>query len=132
MLSKHLIDKKVTMKKFSISCDFNGQMFPFVIYVGDPKADHHPVYFQQNWLSKEKGGAIPQEVMDSLEKLRDLAAKNSVPFEELCVYALGAAQEEAEEEIEETSEPEENLEEETEAVDEAAEGEETTAVPGEK
>ena len=30
--------------------------------------------------------------MDSIAKLKDLADKNGVSFEELCVYALGTAQ----------------------------------------
>ncbi len=47
---------------------------------------------------------MPQEVMDSLSKLRDLAEQNKVSFEDLCVYALGTAQEEEEEEEEEDKE----------------------------
>ena len=82
------------MKKFSIPCDFNGQKSPFTIYVGNPRHDHHPIFFQSDWLSKERGGTVPQEVMDSLAKLKDLSEKNGVSFEDLCVYALGAAQQE--------------------------------------
>ena len=83
------------MKKFSIPCDFNGQKAPFAVYVGMPKDDHHPLHFQADWLSKVRGGTIPQEVMDSLARLKDIATKNGVSFEDLCVYALGAAQQEA-------------------------------------
>ena len=93
------------MKKFSIPCDFNGQKAPFTIYVGNPKPDHHPIFFQSDWLSKERGGTVPQEVMDSLAKLKDLSEKNGVSFEDLCVYALGAAQQE---EIEKEALPEED------------------------
>lgn len=82
------------MKKFTVPCDFGGQKAPFTIYIGDPEANHHPLHFQSNWLSKERGGTIPGEVMDSIGKLKDLAAQNNVSFEELCVYALGAAQDE--------------------------------------
>ena len=32
--------------------------------------------------------------MEAISKLKDLAQKNNVSFEELCVYALGAAQQE--------------------------------------
>ena len=32
--------------------------------------------------------------MDAIQKLKDLSKENSVSFEELCVYALGAAQQE--------------------------------------
>mgnify|MGYP000751775533 CR=1 FL=1 len=83
------------MKKFSVPCNFNGVSAPFTIYVGNPRQDHHPIHFQSDWLSKERGGNVPQEVMDSLARLKDIAAKNGVSFEDLCVYALGAAQEEA-------------------------------------
>ena len=86
------------MKKFTVPCDFNGAKSPFTIYVGSPKEDHHPIHFQSDWLSKERGGTVPQEVMDSLSQLRDIATKNGVSFEDLCVYALGAAQQEAEDE----------------------------------
>lgn len=86
------------MKKFSVPCDFNGVKSPVTIYIGYPKSDHHPIHFQSNWLSKDRGGTVPPEVMDSLSKLRDLSDQNGIPFEDLCVYALGAAQQDQEEE----------------------------------
>ncbi len=82
------------MKKFTVPCDFGGQKAPFTIYVGDPEPKHHPLHFQASWLSKERGGNIPGEVMDSIAKLKDIADQNNVSFEDLCVYALGAAQQE--------------------------------------
>lgn len=81
-------------------CDFAGQKAPFSVYIGDPKPENHPLQNQSNWLSKERGGVIPSDVMDSIAKLRDLAVKNNVSFEELCVYALGAAIEEHDKEKE--------------------------------
>jgi hypothetical protein len=83
------------MKKFDIPCDFNGVRSPVAIYVGLPKDDHHPIQFQADWLSKVRSGTVPQEVMESLTKLRDIANKNGVSFEELCVYALSAAEQES-------------------------------------
>jgi len=91
------------MKKFSVPCNFNGQVAPFTIYIGSPKDGNHPLHFQSDWLSKERGGTIPQEVMDSIQKLKDLADKNNVSFEDLCVYALGAAQQEEEQNAGEAS-----------------------------
>ena len=82
------------MKKFTINCDFGGQMAPFTICVGEPEPGHHPLHFQADWLSKERGGTIPPQVMDAVQKLKDLSKENNVSFEELCVYALGAAQQE--------------------------------------
>lgn len=81
------------MKKFSINCDFGGQMSPFTIYIGQPEQGHHPLHFQADWLSKQRGGTVPAEVMDAIAKLKDLSEKNNVSLEELCVYALGSAQE---------------------------------------
>lgn len=80
------------MKKFTVPCNFGGVQSPFTIYIGAPEDSHHPLHFQADWLSKERGGSIPQEVMDSVSKLKALADKNGVSFEDLCVYALGAAQ----------------------------------------
>jgi len=106
------------VKKFTVPCDFGGQKSPFTIYIGYPEPNHHPLHFQSNWLSKERGGVIPPEVMDSISKLRDLATQNNVSFEELCVYALGSAQNEGEGEAKKdgegggdsTDNPEENKE----------------------
>lgn len=85
------------MKKFSVNCDFGGQMSPFAVYIGVPEGSHHPVHFQADWLSKNRGGTIPHEFMESISQLQNIADKNKVSLEELCVYALGAAQQELEE-----------------------------------
>ncbi len=77
------------MKKFTIPCDFAGVKAPFNIYVGEPAAGSHPLQHQAHWLSVERGGTIPNEVMDSFQKLFDISKENNVSFEELCVYALG-------------------------------------------
>lgn len=79
------------MKRFTVPCDFNGKKVPFHIYIGEPHPKHHPLENQARWLSKERGGNIPQEVMDSFDKLHKISIENNVSFEELCVYALGAA-----------------------------------------
>ncbi|CAK8162958.1 hypothetical protein CAXC1_260040 [Candidatus Xenohaliotis californiensis] len=76
------------MKKFSLPCSFNGQVSPFVVYVGEPKKDAHPLQNQSSWLSKERGGVISAVIMSSLDKLHKLSQKNHVSFEELCVYAV--------------------------------------------
>ncbi|HEU5046701.1 MAG TPA: DUF2610 domain-containing protein [Rickettsiales bacterium] len=81
------------MKKFTIPCDFGGQKAPFNIYVGEPEPSKHPLQNQAHWLSTERGGNIPQEVMDSFQTLHNISKENGVSFEELCVYALGSASE---------------------------------------
>jgi hypothetical protein len=84
------------MKKFTINCDFGGQMSPFTIFIGKPEHSHHPLHFQADWLSKNRGGMIPGDVMDAVSQLQELAVKNDVSLEELCVYALGTEAEQQE------------------------------------
>ncbi|SHN36194.1 DUF2610 domain-containing protein [Actinacidiphila paucisporea] len=79
------------MKKFTIPCDFGGVKAPFNIYIGEPSPDKHPIQYQAAWLSRERSGTIPAEVMDSFAKLHEISKENGVSFEELCVYALGTA-----------------------------------------
>jgi len=81
------------MKKFTVPCDFGGSKSPFDVYIGMPKEGNHPLQNQASWLSQERGGSIPADVMESFATLLDLAKKNSISFEELCVYALEAANE---------------------------------------
>lgn len=80
------------MKRFTIPCDFGGQKHPFHVYIGEPHPQKHPLQNQSAWLSSERGGTIPQDVMDSFEKLFKISQENNVSFEDLCVYALGTAQ----------------------------------------
>lgn len=82
------------MKRFTIPCDFNGVKHPFHVYIGEPHPKKHPLQFQSSWLSSERGGTIPQDVMDSFEKLFKISQENNVSFEDLCVYALGQAAQE--------------------------------------
>ncbi len=83
------------MKKFTINCDFGGQLSPFTIFIGKPEHAHHPLHFQADWLSKQRGGMIPGDVMEAVTQLQQLAEKNGVSLEELCVYALGTPEEQA-------------------------------------
>ena len=92
------------MKKFTINCDFGGQMSPFTIFIGKPEHAHHPLHFQADWLSKQRGGMIPGDVMDAVKQLQDLAEKNGVSLEELCVYALGSEEDQKELEAEKSEE----------------------------
>jgi hypothetical protein len=88
------------MKIFSLPCDFGGQKAPFDICVGEPSAKLHPLYFQALWLKQERGGEIPPEVMDSFQKLHEIARANNTSFEELCVHALRTESEEGEKKAE--------------------------------
>jgi len=84
------------MKKFKMPCHFDGKKIPFDLYVGEPDDELHPLHYQKEWLSNERGGAIPKEVMESFEKLHKIAVEKKVSFEELCMYALGSASEDGE------------------------------------
>ncbi len=78
-------------KSFSIPCDFNGQKQFVLFSIGAPNPDYHPIHFQSSWLSSTKGGVVPQDIMDSISKLQELARKHKVSFEELCYYAINVA-----------------------------------------
>ncbi|WP_333023356.1 DUF2610 domain-containing protein [Wolbachia endosymbiont of Pentidionis agamae] len=77
-----------SVKKFTVNCDFKGQSLPFVIYIGEPKIDMHPIYHQDSWLSKERGGNIPTKIRKSLDQLYKLSKENNVSFPDLCAYAI--------------------------------------------
>lgn len=80
------------VKKFSVNCDFGGSSSPVTFYIGKPEGDHHPIYFQADWLSKERGGTVPPQIMQSLQSLKEIAKKHGISFEELCEYALQSNQ----------------------------------------
>jgi len=79
------------MKKFTIPCKFGSLKAPFDVYIGEPSKNESPLKYQARWLLKERGGIIPEPVMESFHKLQYLALKNNVSFEDLVVYALETA-----------------------------------------
>ncbi len=83
-----------SMKKFKILCSFGAGKIPFDLCIGEPEESNHPLRFQAMWLSREQGGTISLEVMDSFAKLHKIACENNVSFEELCMDALGSASKE--------------------------------------
>ncbi|GAB4138825.1 MAG: hypothetical protein Tsb009_07300 [Planctomycetaceae bacterium] len=86
-LRRHMA-KSPKMKKFTIPCDFAGVTAPFDVYITETPPDVDPLGDQARWLWEERGGVIPEDVRESFRKLRKLAAKNNVSFQDLCVYAL--------------------------------------------
>ena len=77
--------------KFSIPCSFSGQVAPVDFYIGNPNRENHPINFQAKWLSSERGGQVPQQMMDSIQKVKIIADENNISFEELCTYAINLA-----------------------------------------
>jgi len=76
------------MKKFTINCQFGAQSAPFDLYIGKPQAGNHPLHNQAKWLSENRGGTIPPDIMESFGNLLALATEQNVSFEELCIYAF--------------------------------------------
>ncbi len=76
------------VKKFSYLCDFGGKKYPVTFYIGDAVKGNHPIGFQSAWLSKEKGGVVPKDLMDSLMRLKEIADTQKVSFEDLCEYVI--------------------------------------------
>jgi len=82
------------MRKFSVPCDFaGGQRTNIDVYIGVPQSDKHPLGNQAAWLSKERGGTIPQKVMDGFKDLWEISKKTGTPLEDLALYAIGKADE---------------------------------------
>ncbi|MDR0571379.1 MAG: DUF2610 domain-containing protein [Rickettsiales bacterium] len=77
--------------KFFIPCDFNGREVNIEFSVGNPAKDQHPIYFQSKWLGEARGGVVPQEIMDSIQKIKEVADKEKVSFEDLCLYTINLA-----------------------------------------
>ncbi len=76
------------MKKFTINCDFNGKKVPVTFFIGNPAVGSHPLAFQSSWLGREKGGIVPEKLMNSFAKLKEIADANKVRFEDLCTYVI--------------------------------------------
>ena len=78
----------MSLHKLTIECQFDNRKVPVTFYIGEPEEGHNPIHFQASWLNKERGGVVPENIMNNLQKLLELAKKNGVPFFELCKYAL--------------------------------------------
>ena len=75
-------------QKFTTNCEFGGKKIPVTLYIGNPAPNLHPLAFQGKWLNKEKGGNIPNGIMQSFEKLKNIADGSKLSFEELCKYVV--------------------------------------------
>lgn len=76
------------MKMFVIPCDVSGTKVPVQFYLGEPTPNVHPIKYQSAWISEERGVHVPTDVLDSLQKLAEIALENGVSFVDLCTYAL--------------------------------------------
>jgi len=80
------------VQKFTTNCDFGGKKLPVTLYIGNPSPGSHPLAFQNKWLSKEKGGNVPNDIMESFTKLKAISDNGRVSFEELCKYVIDELQ----------------------------------------
>lgn len=76
------------VKKFTANCSFNSGQHEVTFYIGEPSVDSHPLNFQSKWLADTKGGAVPANIMNSFSKLKAIAEKSRVSFEDLCAYVI--------------------------------------------
>lgn len=79
------------MKRLTVPCGFGGVTSPFHVYIGKPAPGVHPLKYQNAWLKELRGGHMPEQVLDTLQKLADIALTHGLSFEDLCIYALGVA-----------------------------------------
>jgi hypothetical protein len=99
------------MDRAAVSCEFGAVVAPFNVYLGDPAPGEHPMRQQAAWLLRERGGVVPDRVLDAFTtealqvmrgvaatydrpmadvlRLRTIALENDVDFMELVRYDLG-------------------------------------------
>jgi hypothetical protein len=71
------------VKKITVNCNFSGSSSPVTFYIGDSAIEKNPIGFQSKWLSENKGGSVPEKLMDSLIKIKKISDEHNIPFEEL-------------------------------------------------
>jgi len=78
-------------KTIAVPCDVDGKKVPIQFHVGDPQPNAHPIGHQANWLAKERGVYVPQDVMESMDTIHQTAKELNIPFEDIVTYALERA-----------------------------------------
>lgn len=76
------------MYKIEIPCDFSGKKAVIPFYIGTPSAENHPIHHQATWLSKERGGTVPEKFMHDLAEMHKIALKNGLDFQDVCAAAF--------------------------------------------
>jgi hypothetical protein len=71
------------VKKITFDCDFSGVSSPVGFYIGDAVESKSPISFQAKWLSEKRGGSIPKNMTDLLDKIKKVSDKEAIPFEML-------------------------------------------------
>ena len=73
------------VRKFSLNCKVGTAEMALNFYVGDPQETSHPIGYQMKYLS-QKGVTVPENVVNSMASLNEIAKRNRIPFEELIQY----------------------------------------------
>ena len=73
------------VRKFSLNCKVGGVESPIDFYVGNPQETSHPIGFQMKYLN-QRGVEIPENVVNSMASLNEIAKRNRIPFEDLIQY----------------------------------------------
>ncbi len=58
------------VKKITFDCDFSGVSQPVGFYIGDSVESKNPISFQAKWLAEKRGGSVPKNMIDLLEKIK--------------------------------------------------------------
>jgi hypothetical protein len=88
-----------SMKRFTVPCIMSsGEREPVSVYVSNypPTFELKGIQDQAKWWLEARGVEVPNDVVEAFNKLYKIALENNVSFVDLCVYALGAAQQENE------------------------------------
>jgi len=72
-------------KQFKLKCKVGNQETDIDFYVGDPQETSHPIGFQMKFFS-QRGIVVPEEVVQAMSRLNEIAKKNRIPFEDLIGY----------------------------------------------
>ena len=73
------------VRKFSLNCKVGTAEMALNFYVGDPQETSHPIGYQMKYLT-QRGVAIPENVINSMASLNEIAKKNHIPFEDLIQF----------------------------------------------
>jgi hypothetical protein len=90
--------------RLSIPCSFGQNVSNVDFFVGNPREDLHPINFQSKWLGEARGGSVPASVMNSIKKIKEIADKEHISFENLCLYTANLANDVPQEENKEFDE----------------------------
>ena len=76
------------MKQLTIGYELDGEHQSFVVYIGAPAPDAHPLEQQAAWLRRERGGVVPAQVMSGFAELHRIALNDDLSLEDVAAVAF--------------------------------------------